>query len=130
MPYEWAEPVEVNFNAAMRLMRTAEPLLRRAEAGRAVFVTDARAQAPKAYWAAYASSKAGLEHLVRSWADELETTSVRVNLFAPPPMATRLRRDAFPGEIPTSLASPADIAPGLVALCLPSERRTGTLVSA
>ena len=44
MPYEWAEPVEVNFNAAMRLMRTAEPLLRRAEAGRAVFVTDARAQ--------------------------------------------------------------------------------------
>ena len=59
MPYEWAEPVEVNFNAAMRLMRTAEPLLRRAEAGRAVFVTDARAQAPKAYWAAYASSKAG-----------------------------------------------------------------------
>lgn len=128
LPHEWAEPVEVNFNAPMRLMRTAEPLLRQAAAGRAVFVTDARASVPKAYWGAYAASKAALEHLVLTWADELESTSVRVNLFAPPPMGTRLRRDAFPGEIPTGLARPTDVAPALVALCLPSETRTGVVV--
>jgi NAD(P)-dependent dehydrogenase (short-subunit alcohol dehydrogenase family) len=129
MPYEWADPVEVNFSAAMRLMRTCEPPLRQAAAGRAVFVTDARARSPKAYWGAYAATKAGLEHLVLTWADELERTSVRVNLFDPGPMATRLRRDAFPGEIPTALPKPEDIAPALVALCLPSEQRTGQLVT-
>ena len=129
MPYEWADPVEVNFSAPMRLMRTCEPLLRQAPAGRAVFVTDARARSPKAYWGAYAATKAGLEHLVRTWADELERTPVRVNLFDPGPMATRLRRGAFPGEIPSSLPKPDDIAPALATLCLPSEQRTGQLVT-
>lgn len=125
MPYEWAEALEVNLSAAMRLIRTCEPLLRRADAGRAVFVTDARAQAPKAYWAAYGASKAALEYLVRAWADEVESTPMRVNLFDPGPMATRLRRDAFPGEMQTALPSPAEIAPALAMLCLPSEQRRG-----
>jgi len=129
MPYEWADALEVNFSAPMRLMRTCEPLLRKADAGRAVFVTDARARRPKAYWAAYAATKAGMEHLVLTWADELESTPVRVNLFDPGPMATRLRRDAFPGELPNALPDPAEVAPSLVALCLPSEQRTGASVT-
>ncbi len=129
LPHEWAEPVEVNLSAPMRLMRTCEPLLRQAPAGRAVFATDARARAPNAYWGAYAATKAGLEHLVLTWADELETTLVRVNLFDPGPMATRLRRDAFPGEIPSHLPNPAEVAPSLVSLCLPSEYRTGQTVA-
>lgn len=128
MPHEWADAVSVNLDAAMRLIRTCDPLLRGSAAGRAVFVTTTRARAPKAYWGAYGATKAAMEHLVRTWADEVAGTKLRVNLFDPGPVATRLRRDAFPGELPDMLAKPADVAPALAALCLPAEERHGELV--
>ena len=126
---EWADAISVNLDAAMRLIRTADVLLRAAAAGRAVFVTAARARSPKAYWAAYGASKAAMEHLVLTWADEVAATKLRVNLFDPGPVATRLRRDAFPGELPDRLAKPADVAPALALLCLPTEQRHGELVT-
>jgi NAD(P)-dependent dehydrogenase (short-subunit alcohol dehydrogenase family) len=128
MPNEWAEAVGVNLDAAMRLIRTCDPLLRVAPAGRAVFVTTMRARAPKAYWGSYGASKAAMEHLALTWADEVAGTKLRVNLFDPGPVATRLRREAFPGELPDRLAKPADVAPALAALCLPGEERHGELV--
>ena len=57
-----------------RLIRTCGPLLRQAPAGRAVFVTEARARAPNAYWGAIGATKAAMEHLVLTWADEVATT--------------------------------------------------------
>src|SRR4051812_33490750 len=50
MNNDWADVVGVNLTASLHLMRTCEPLLRKAPAGRAVFVTDAHARAPLAYW--------------------------------------------------------------------------------
>ncbi len=129
MPHEWADAVSVNLDAAMRLIRTGEPLLRVAPAGRAVFVTAGRARAPKAYWGCYGATKAAMEHLVLVWADETSGTALRVNLFDPGPVATKLRREAFPGELQDRLARPEDIAPALAGLCLPSEARHGALVT-
>jgi NAD(P)-dependent dehydrogenase (short-subunit alcohol dehydrogenase family) len=128
MPKDWDAVMGVNLTAAWRLIRTTAPLLAAASAGRAVFLTDHRAGDPRAYWGAYGASKAGLEHLVRSWAHETETTALRVNLFDPGPVATRLRADAMPGENPATLNQPADVAPALAALCEPAEQRTGALV--
>ncbi|HET8995485.1 MAG TPA: SDR family NAD(P)-dependent oxidoreductase [Acetobacteraceae bacterium] len=128
MPNDWAEAVAVNLDAAMRLIRTCEPLLRQAPAGRAVFVTDERAGAPLAYWATYGATKAAMEHLVRTWAQELQITRARANLFDPGPFRSRLRNHAFPGIDPATLALPEDVAPGLVPLCLPEEQRSGALV--
>jgi NAD(P)-dependent dehydrogenase (short-subunit alcohol dehydrogenase family) len=128
MTNEWADAVSVNLDAAMRLIRTCDPLLRTAVAGRAVFVTTQRARAPKAYWGSYGATKAGMEYLVLTWADEVGGTKLRVNLFDPGSVATRLRRAAFPGEVPDRLPKPADVAPALVALCLPAEQRHGELV--
>ncbi len=130
MPREWDDAVAVNFAAVWRLIRSCDRLLRAAPAGRAVFVTAARARAPKAYWGLYGATKAGLEHLALSWADEAANTPLRVNLFDPGPMATRLRRDAYPGELQDALPRPEAVAPALAALCLPGETRTGTLVAA
>jgi NAD(P)-dependent dehydrogenase (short-subunit alcohol dehydrogenase family) len=130
LPADWANVIAVNLSAAWRLIRSCDPLLRNAEAGRAVFVTDERARAPKAYWGAYGATKAGLEHLVLTWADEVRTTRLRVNLFDPGVVATRLRANAMPGEDPSVLPKPADVAPALVALCLPAEQRHGELVAA
>jgi NAD(P)-dependent dehydrogenase (short-subunit alcohol dehydrogenase family) len=128
LPDDWADVVGVNVASAWRLIRTCDPLLRLAPAGRAVFVTDARAREPRAYWGAYGATKAGMEHLVLTWAAELRLTRLRVNLFDPGPVRTRLRSNAFPGEDPTILPEPASVAPGLAALCLPGERRQGELV--
>ncbi|MBW4092267.1 MAG: SDR family oxidoreductase [Proteobacteria bacterium] len=129
LPREWNDAVAVNFAAAWRLIRTSDRLLRAAPAGRAVFVTAGRARAPKAYWGLYGATKAGLEHLALSWADEAAETALRVNLFDPGPMATRLRRDAYPGELQDRLPRPDGVAPALASLCLPGETRTGVLVA-
>ncbi|MGH7041595.1 MAG: SDR family oxidoreductase [Acetobacteraceae bacterium] len=130
LPREWDDAVAVNFAAVWRLIRSCDRLLRAAPAGRAVFVTVARARLPKAYWGLYGATKAGLEHLALSWADEAAGTALRVNLFDPGPMATRLRRDAYPGELQDGLAQPEAMAPALAALCLPEEARTGMQVVA
>ncbi|WP_458095650.1 SDR family NAD(P)-dependent oxidoreductase [Roseomonas sp. WA12] len=129
-PKDWAEVVAVNMTAAWRLIRTLDPPLRASDAGRAVILTTDRAGAPKPYWGAYGASKAGLEHLVGTWAAEVEATPLRVNLYDPGPVATGLRAKAMPGEDPASIARPADVAPRIAALCLPDEARSGEVVRA
>ena len=130
LPKDWADVVAVNLSATWRLIRTCGPLLQAAPAGRAVFVTDRRAAEPRAYWGAYGATKAGMQNLVLSWADETRTARLRINLFDPGPTATRLRRAAMPGEDQAGLAQPADVAEALVGLCLTSETRHGCVVRA
>lgn len=125
LPADWNDVMGVNLAAAWRLIATSDPLLRRAPAGRAVFVTDGIAREVRAYWGAYGASKAALNYLVRSWADEVRALPLRVNLFDPGVVGTRLRAAAFPGIDPRTLPTPATIAPALVSLCLPGETRHG-----
>jgi NAD(P)-dependent dehydrogenase (short-subunit alcohol dehydrogenase family) len=130
LPGDWTQVIAVNLAAAWHLIRTCDPLLRNAAAGRAVFVTDRRAREPKAYWGAYGATKSAMEHLVLTWADEVKTTHLRVNLFDPGPTATRLRGQAMPGEDQTALPAPEDVAPVLATLCLPTEQRHGIYCTA
>ncbi len=127
-PRDWNEVMGTNLTAAWRLIRTCDPPLRAAPAGRAVFVTTGRVQRPKAFWGLYGASKAGMEHLVQTWAQEVEHTALRVNLFDPDVVATKLRAQAMPGEDPDSIPQPRDVAPALAALCLPAESRHGQTV--
>jgi len=128
LPRDFEAALAVNFSATWRLIRTCGPLLAAAPAGRAVFVTDSRARAPKAYWGSYGATKAGLEHLALTWADEVKNSALRVNLFDPGPMATKLRRGALPGEDQSTLPRPQDVAPALARLCLRTETRHGALI--
>ncbi len=130
LPADWTDVVAVNLSAAWRLIRGCDPLLRQAPAGRAVFVTDTVARVPTAYWGALGATKAGMENLVRTWATETEKTAIRVNLFDPGVVRTRMRGAAFPGENPASLPGPETVADALAALCLPDETRHGALVTA
>jgi NAD(P)-dependent dehydrogenase (short-subunit alcohol dehydrogenase family) len=129
-PNDWADVVGVNLAAGWHLIRTCDKLLRAAPAGRAVVLTDGLARDPRAYWGAYGATKAALEHLWLTWAAETRTTRLRVNLFEPGPIATRLRAQAMPGEDPRSLPLPAHIAPAIAALCCPIEARHGAIVGA
>ncbi len=115
-PGQWDKVVAVNLTSAYRLIRSMEPLLRVSEAGRAIFVTSGAAARPRAFWGAYAATKAGLEALVRCWADEVEHSAIRAVLLNPGPMRTRMRAEAFPGEDPLSLPDPSEIGPLIVEL--------------
>jgi len=128
-PKDFDECVAVNFASTYRLIRTLAPLLVAAPAGRAVFLTTTVAPAPRAFWGAYGSTKAGMENLVLSWAQEVEKTALRINLFNPGGTATRMRAQAFPGEDPNTLPKPEDVAPALVELCLPSTTAHATRVN-
>jgi NAD(P)-dependent dehydrogenase (short-subunit alcohol dehydrogenase family) len=123
----WDEVLEVNLSANWRLIRTLDPLLRRSDAGRAIFVSSGAAHNPRAYWGTYAVSKAGLEALVKTWARELESTNVRANLVNPGPTRTGMRAKAFPGEDPATLKTPEDVVETFVRLAEPSCTDNGRL---
>ena len=127
-PRDWAEVMAVNLTASWRLIRSCDPPLRASDAGRAVFVTSGRVLRPRAYWGMYGAAKAGMEHLVMTWAQEVEATPLRVNLVDPHIVATKMRALAMPGEDPSTIPQPSDVAPGIAALCLPSESRHGARI--
>lgn len=105
-PAKWQKTLDLNLTANWRLIRAFDPLLRRSEAGRALFPTCAYGHDPVAYWNIYAVSKAALEMMVKVWEAELKLTKIKVALIDPGPMATRLRSEAFPGENPETQAKP------------------------
>ena len=79
-------------------------------------MTTGVASQPRAFWGAYAASKAGMEALVGVYADEVENTKVRATLVNPGPMRTKMRAVAFPGEDPDTLTPPEAIGPLVVDL--------------
>jgi NAD(P)-dependent dehydrogenase (short-subunit alcohol dehydrogenase family) len=121
--------IDINLNANWRLIRTLDPLLKRSDAGRGVFVTSGASSGKHAYWGPYAASKAGLEALVKSWAEELANTNVRANLINPGATRTQMRAKAFPGEDPMTLPAPEDLVPLFLELVAPSCERNGDVVS-
>jgi len=123
----WDDVMAVNVTANYRLIRSLDPLLRAAEAGRAVFVTSGLAQKCWPYWGPYSISKAALEAMAKTYAGEVATTSLRVNCFSPGATRTKMRATAMPGEDPETLPAPEVVATGIVALCLPSFTDNGSI---
>jgi len=121
----WNDVIAVNVTANFQLIRCMEPLLRKSDAGRAVFITSGAANKAPAYLGPYAASKAALEALVRVWAHETASTPIRVNLFNPGPIRTRMRASVFPGEDPMTLNTPEQAAAYIVPMCGPEWTETG-----
>jgi len=123
----WDEVMAINVTANYRLIRSLDPLLRASDAGRAIFVSSGAAHKATAYWGPYGISKAALEVLVRTYAAETVTTHLKVMLLNPGPLRTNMRRAAMPGEDPTTLKTPDDLAPHILDLALPSWTETGKI---
>ncbi|WP_375783455.1 SDR family NAD(P)-dependent oxidoreductase [Bradyrhizobium sp. Pha-3] len=123
----WNDVFAINVTANFQLIRCMDPLLRQSDAGRAVFVTSGVAHKANAYLGPYAASKAALDALVRSWANETANTALRVNLFSPGPIRTRMRAQVFPGEDPMTLDTPDMAAEFVVPMCSPAWTETGKL---
>ncbi len=126
-PKVWDEAMAVNLTANYRLLRSLDPLLRLAPQGRAIFVTSGLAYKCFAYWGTYSVSKAALEALVKTYAAEMATTTVRANLFSPGPTRTKMRATAMPGEDPMTLPTADEVAAQLVAMCTDEFTDTGAV---
>lgn len=128
-PKVWQESIDVNVTANWRLIRSLDPLLRKSEAARVVFISSGAARKFQPYWGSYSIAKAALEALALTYAAECEGSNVRVNLFNPGPLRTKMRAKAMPGEDPMSLQPPEAVTPLLVEMLSPSYRKNGELVS-
>lgn len=120
----------VNVTGTWRLIRSVDPLLRLSDAGRAVVVTSSAAHKGRAFWAPYAASKAAVEALARSWADETKSTALRVNCFDPGGTRTAMRAQAIPGENPETVPHPSERAASLLRLVGPDLKETGMIYQA
>lgn len=120
----------VNVTATWRMIRSVDPLLRLSDAGRAVVVSSNAAHSARAFWAPYAASKAAIEALARSWADETKNLPLRVNIFDPGRTRTAMRALAMPGENPETVPHPSQVAEKILPLTDPSLTETGRIYQA
>ena len=111
-PKLWKHTLDLNLTANWRLIRALDPILRRAARADVIALTSAiGGETARAFWGAYGVSKAALEMLMKTYAEEMAKTPVRVSIVSPGAMRTDMRKQAMPGEDPTTLPHPDELAP-------------------
>jgi len=129
-PKDWDQLMALNVTANYRLIRSFDPLLKAADAGRAIFVSSARAENIHAYWGGYATTKAALNALVKTYATEIaNNTNVKANILDPGRIRTSMRAAAAPGEDPKTLDTPDDLAPLIIKMASPDFQANGQVIS-
>jgi NAD(P)-dependent dehydrogenase (short-subunit alcohol dehydrogenase family) len=124
---EFNRVLTLNLIAQQAMIAAFDPMLRKSPAARLLAVTSSVGRTPRAYWGAYGASKAALETLVLSYAEEVRSTNIRVAIIDPGATATMMRARAFPGEDPASLKPPSAVADAVVGL-LESGFETGARI--
>lgn len=127
-PAQWEKTLRVNLTGAYQLTRVLLPLLNAAESGKVIFCEDPT-RAEQAYWGAYGVAQGGRRALRDILTNELEGDSpARIYGASLPPLRTRLRLNAFPGENAGALPVPGSIVDGLVYLLTNNTLQSGTSV--
>lgn len=115
-PREWDQVVALNLTANWRLLRAFDPWLRASPAADVAALTSSVGSTPRAYWGAYAASKAALESLIATYGLETAAvTGIRTHVIDPGATRTAMRARAFPGEDPASVKPPEDVAAMILA---------------
>ena len=108
----WQEVMQVNVNAPFMLTKALLPALEVADNASIIFTSSSVGRKGRAFWGAYAASKAATESLMETLADEFDGVSnVRANCINPGATRTNMRLKAYPGENPDNLATPQEIMP-------------------
>ena len=116
VPKEWDKVIGLNLTANWRLLRAFDPWLRASPAAELVALTSSLGSRPRAYWGAYAVSKAALESLIATYGLETAAvTNIRTHVIEPGATRTTMRARAFPGEDPASVKPPEDVAATIIA---------------
>ncbi|CUU03370.1 NAD(P)-dependent dehydrogenase, short-chain alcohol dehydrogenase family [Candidatus Thermokryptus mobilis] len=106
---EWKRVIDVNLNGVFYVTREALRYMIPQRSGSIIMVSSSVGRTGRAKWGAYSVSKFGVEGLMQILADELKEFGIRVNSVNPGPIATEMRRQAYPDEDPTKLKRPEDI---------------------
>jgi NAD(P)-dependent dehydrogenase (short-subunit alcohol dehydrogenase family) len=107
----------LNLLAQQAMIAAFDGLLRASENARLVAVTSSVGATPRAFWGGYGASKAALEALVTSYAQEMRNIStLKVAIVDPGKTRTAMRAKAYPGEDPATLKEPAVVAEAIVGL--------------
>lgn len=114
-----------NVTVNYRLIRSFDLLFRQAEAARAVFLSSGVVNRAQPYWGPYTASKAALEALVKTYAVEMKSTPVKVNIFNPGPLRTAMRASGYPGEDPETLKHPSVAAGPIADMLAPGYAHNG-----
>lgn len=108
----WQRILQVNTTAPFLLTKALLPLLNKADKASIIFTGSSVGYRGRAYWGAYAVSKAAVENMMQIFAAELaETSRIRVNSINPGATRTKMRANAYPAEDPRTLKQPDDIMP-------------------
>ncbi|WP_455474510.1 SDR family NAD(P)-dependent oxidoreductase [Bartonella sp. B30(2025)] len=118
---------QINFMSQWHLIKAMDPLLHKSDAGRVILLSSSVAHRPRAFWGPYAASKAALEIIARSWAEEVKQTQIKINCVNPGATRTTMRAQAMPHEDPQTLPSPQEVAAKIVHLSSPNLKETGKL---
>ena len=111
------QALTVNVLATQALIANFDRMLRASPNGRVIGLTSTVAQSPRAFWGAYAASKAAFEVLLDCYAQETQNVSkLRVAIVNPGATRTAMRARAYPGESPTSVKPPELVADRIVSL--------------
>ncbi|HEX8193826.1 MAG TPA: SDR family NAD(P)-dependent oxidoreductase [Allosphingosinicella sp.] len=114
---EFARVLTLNVVAQQAMIAAFDPMLRKSEAAALIAVTSSVGASPRAYWGAYGASKAALETLVLSYADEVRNTAaIRTAIVDPGATRTVMRARAFPGEDEAILKPPSAVADAIAAM--------------
>jgi NAD(P)-dependent dehydrogenase (short-subunit alcohol dehydrogenase family) len=114
---EFARVLTLNVVAQQAMIAAFDPMLRQSAGAALLAVTSSVGAHPRAYWGAYGASKAALETLVLSYADEVRnTTAIRAAIVDPGATRTVMRARAFPGEDETTLKPPSAVAEAIVGI--------------
>jgi NAD(P)-dependent dehydrogenase (short-subunit alcohol dehydrogenase family) len=110
-PKQLGQALTVNVLATQALLAAFDPLLKRAGHARVIGLTSSVGSAPRAFWSAYAASKAAFETLLDCYAFEVEKLGdTRVAIVDPGATRTAMRAKAYPGEDPASIKPPEEVA--------------------
>ena len=111
-PKVWNHTLDLNLTVNWRLLRALDPMLRKSNDARVIFITSrVGGEIARAYWGAYAVSKAAMEMLAQTYAEEMSKTNVRVAVIDPGAMRTSMRAQAMPGEDRDTLPDPTALTP-------------------
>ncbi len=129
-PKDWQKIFDLNVYANFRLLRVLDPLLKVSDAGRVVFSGSGTAARPKAYWAAYRASKAALNIMAQSYAQEcVDVTNIKVNVIDPGAVDTNLLAKAYPGGYQDDdLKMPEDVVETYLDLCSAEYQGNGEII--
>ena len=114
---EFNKTLTLNVMAQQALLAHCDRMLKASKDARIIALTSSVSQEPRAFWGAYAASKAAMEALLIAYAAENRAIGhIRVAIVDPGATRTAMRKRAYPGEDPASVKPPEDVARRLVAL--------------